>query len=133
MVSPRSAHRKPISEEKRERDVFLLYGAAFRDIPHLDELGPNSETCSLPGHHVPKTSRDSTLTALAQLATFRLGAGRAMISLVDDQRQYILAEATPNMSVQPGTSSDTPSTLWLGSVSIPRTWASMRSIKHCYL
>jgi hypothetical protein len=133
MVPPRSGHRRPISEEKRERDVFLLYGAAFRDIPRLDELGPNSETCSLPGHHVPEASPDSTLTALAQLATFRLGAGRAMISLVDDQRQYILAEATPNMSIQPGTSSGTSNTLWLGSVSIPRTWASMRSIKHRYL
>jgi hypothetical protein len=131
MVSSRSGHRKPVSEEKRERDVFLLYGAAFRDIPHLDELGPNSETCSLPGHHVPEASRDSTLTALAQLATFRLGAGRAMISLVDDQRQYILAEATPNMSIHPGTPGGTSSTLWLGSVSIPRTWASRSVVKCC--
>jgi hypothetical protein len=133
MVSPRSGHRKPVSEEKRERDVFLLYGAAFRDIPSLDELGQNSETCSLPGHRVPKPSRDSILTALAQLATFRLGAGRAMISLVDDQRQYILAEATPNMSVQPGRPNDTSSTLWLGSISIPRTWASTRVKPHHYL
>jgi hypothetical protein len=126
MASTPGGRRKPISEEKRERDVFLLYGAAFRDIPHLDELGPNSEICSLPGTHVPQPSQDSTLTALAQLTTFRLGAGRAMISLIDDQRQYILAEATPNMHIHPQTSGDTASTLWLGSVSIPRTWASAR-------
>jgi hypothetical protein len=132
MGSPPRGRRKPVSEEKRERDVFLLYGAAFRDIPHLNELGPNSEICSLPGSHVPQPSKDSTLTALAQLATFRLGVGRAMISLIDDQRQYILAEATPNMHIHPQTSGDSSSTLWLGSVSIPRTWASMRG-KACLL
>lgn len=116
---------KPISSEKRERDVFLLYGAAFRNIPHLHDLGPDSETCSLPGHHVPRPSQDSTLSALAQLATLRLGAERAMISLIDDERQYVLAEATPNMSVHPKTPGGISNTLWLGSVSIPRTWASM--------
>jgi signal transduction histidine kinase len=121
MASQQHRHRKPVSEEKRERDVFLLYGAAFRDLPHLNELGPNSETCSLPGDHVPRISTDSTLTAFAQLATLKLGAGRAMISLIDSERQYILAEATPNTSLRPE-APDAPSTLWLGSISIPRTW-----------
>jgi hypothetical protein len=69
---------------------------------------------------VPRLSPDSTLTALTQLATLRLGVGRAMISLVDDQRQYILAEATPNLSLRPEAPEDASSKLWLGSVSIPR-------------
>jgi len=124
MVSHAHGRRKPISSEKRERDVYLLYGAAFRNIPHLDDLGPDPETCSLPDHHVPWPSQDANLSALAQLATFRLGAGRAMISLIDEQRQYILAEAIPNMSIHPRTPSTTSNPLWLGSVSIPRTWAS---------
>ncbi|KAH3948584.1 hypothetical protein HBH70_071620 [Parastagonospora nodorum] len=122
MVSHAHGRRKPISSEKRERDLYLLYGAAVRNIPHLDDLGPDPETCSLPDHYVPRLSQDSTLSALAQLATIRLGAGRAMISLIDEQRQYILAEATPNMSIHPRTPSDTSNPLWLGSVSIPRTW-----------
>lgn len=124
MASPPRGRHKQVSNDKRERDVFLLYGAAFRDLPHLDELGPNSETCSLPGNHIPKASRDSTLAALAQLATLRLGAKRAMISLVDDSKQYILAEATPGMSIFPTSAGDHLDKLWLGSVSIPRTWAS---------
>jgi signal transduction histidine kinase len=128
MDPPQHRRRKPVSEEKRKRDLFLLYGAAFRDLPHLDELGPNSETCSLPGDHVPRISSDSTLTALAQLATFRLAAGRAMISLLDDERQYILAEATPNMSLRPESPGNAPSTLWLGSVSIPRTWGMCEKV-----
>lgn len=128
MEPPPDGHRKAISEDKRERDVFLLYGAAFHDIPHLDTLGPNSETCSLPGDHVPRSSTDPTLTALAQLATFRLGAGRSMISLIDNERQYVLAEATPNMPVHPSLQRDAPSTLWLGSVSIPRTWGMCEKV-----
>jgi hypothetical protein len=110
--------RKPVSEERRQRDVFLLYGAAFRDIRQLDDLDSNP---ALPGSdYVARPSPDATLTALAQLATYRLGAGRAMISLVDDNRQYVLAEATPNMSLRPEAPGDAPSTLWLGNVSIPR-------------
>ncbi|KAH7084917.1 hypothetical protein BKA63DRAFT_5151 [Paraphoma chrysanthemicola] len=128
MEPPSDGHRKAISEDKRERDVFLLYGAAFHGIPHLDNVGPNPETCSLPGDHVPRSSTDPTLTALAQLATFRLGAGRSMISLIDDQRQYILAEATPNISVHPSLQKDVPSTLWLGSVSIPRSWGMCEKV-----
>ncbi|KAH7389316.1 hypothetical protein DE146DRAFT_620053 [Phaeosphaeria sp. MPI-PUGE-AT-0046c] len=125
MTSPPRGRHKPVSDDRRERDVFSLYGAAFRDLPHIDELGPNSETCRLPSTHVPKASRDSTLTALAQLATLRLGAQRAMISLLDDSKQYILAEATPDMSIFPDSTGDHLDKLWLGSVSIPRTWASM--------
>jgi hypothetical protein len=122
MASSTHGGHKPISDEKRERDVFLLYGAAFRGILHLNGLGPNPNQDSLPGHHVPRLSSDSTLTALTQLATFRLGAGRAMISLIDDRRQYILAEATPSMIIHPTAPGNTSSALWLGAVSIPRTW-----------
>jgi hypothetical protein len=114
MEYPRHGRRrKPVSEEKRERDVFLLYGAVFRDIPHL-------EACLMPTNHVARPSPDSTLTALAQLCTLRLGVGRAMISLIDDKRQYIIAEATPAVSLRPEAPSDSFSTLWLGSVSILR-------------
>ncbi|KAF2833606.1 hypothetical protein CC86DRAFT_311533 [Ophiobolus disseminans] len=128
MDTQRRARRKPISEEKRERDVFLLYGAAFRNMPHLHGLGSSSEACSLPADHVPRPSADSTLSALAQLATFRLAASRAIISLVDDKREYILAEATPHMSLRPEAPGDAPKALWLGSVSVPRTWGICEKI-----
>ena len=105
-----AAHRK------RERDVFLLYGPAFRDIPLVDN--PSDQDAS---PHVPRASPDSTLTALAQLAATRLHAQRALISLIDDKRQHILAEATPTSSLEasrPGAASD----LWLGTVSIPKSY-----------
>jgi hypothetical protein len=107
----REEMRKDRYEMRRERDVLLLYGAAFRDIPHVDKVED----------HVPRPSLDSTLTALAQLTAIRLGAQRSMISLLDDQRQHILAEATCDLCLRPENPGDAPSTLWLGNVSIPRS------------
>jgi hypothetical protein len=107
----REEMRKDRYEMRRERDVLLLYGAAFRNIPHVDKVED----------HVPRPSLDSTLTALAQLTAIRLGAQRSMISLLDDQRQHILAEATCDLCLRPENPGDAPSTLWLGNVSIPRS------------
>jgi hypothetical protein len=45
-----------------------------------------------------------------------------MVSLLDDHRQHILAEATQDLSLRPEAPGDAPSTLWLGNVSIPRNW-----------
>jgi signal transduction histidine kinase len=100
---------KIVSETKRDRDVFRLYGPAFRNIPHLDHT-------SALGRHVPIAAKDSALVAFAQLAAIRLGAARAIISLIDMKRQHILAEATPVTSLRSGIRSD----LWLGNVSLPR-------------
>ncbi|KAF9693756.1 hypothetical protein EKO04_008315 [Ascochyta lentis] len=116
---------KPISEKKREREV-LQYVAAYRDLPQLDALGPVPETCQLPANHDARPSSDSTLTALAQLAALRMGAQRALISLIDDTHQHVLAEATPRSPLRPAdqgnADADASSSLWLGSVSIPRSW-----------
>ncbi|RMZ66283.1 sensor histidine kinase response [Pyrenophora seminiperda CCB06] len=109
--TPSEAKKTGRNESKRVRDIFLRYGAAFRDIPHVD---------SVEGH-VPRLSADSTLTALCQLTAIRMGGQRAMISLIDDERQHILAEATCNLSLRPEAPGDASRTLWLGNVSIPRS------------
>ncbi|KAH7330510.1 hypothetical protein BKA65DRAFT_554483 [Rhexocercosporidium sp. MPI-PUGE-AT-0058] len=44
-------------------------------------------------------SHDSTLTAFAQLGACRLDCQRSFISLMDHERQYILAEATRSVSL----------------------------------
>ncbi|KAF2709444.1 hypothetical protein K504DRAFT_481837 [Pleomassaria siparia CBS 279.74] len=98
-----------VSETKRDRDVYRLYGSAFRDIVQLDHT-------SALGSHVPIAAKDSALVAFAQLAAIRLGASRAMISLIDAHRQHILAEATPTTSLRGGSRVD----LWVGNVSLPR-------------
>ena len=45
-----------------------------------------------------------------------------MISLLDEERQHILAEATCDLPLQPDALGDASNTLWLGNVSIPRSW-----------
>jgi signal transduction histidine kinase len=120
MDPPAPCHASGISEARRQRDVLVRYGNAFRDITHL-ELDPFSEH-GLPSHHTPRLSNDASLTAFAQLACLRLGTSRAMISLIDGERQHILAEATPDIFLRAGSyGGDASSDLWLGNVSIPRT------------
>ncbi|KAJ4302972.1 hypothetical protein N0V90_001863 [Kalmusia sp. IMI 367209] len=100
-----------VAERRRERDVFLLYGAAFRDLPQIDRPNPA---------HVPRACADSTLVALAQLVATRLQAQCACISLIDNKHQHFIAEATPTSSLRP--EPEDASALWLGSVSVPRRW-----------
>ncbi|USP76619.1 uncharacterized protein yc1106_03893 [Curvularia clavata] len=106
----RGATKKSRYDMKRERDIRLHYRAAFHSIPHVDNLTT----------HVPHLSRDSTLTALCQLTAIRMGAQRAMISLLDGERQYILAEATSDICLRPENLAAGQNSLWVGSVSIPR-------------
>ncbi|KAF3036936.1 hypothetical protein E8E12_005896 [Didymella heteroderae] len=123
MSRPTPASRiKTLSEKKREREV-LQYVAAYRDLPRLDELDSGPDTTYLPTDHLARPSTDSTLTALCQLAALRLNAKRALISLIDDERQHVLAEATPRSSLRGGAPpGDGTNALWLGRVSIPRSW-----------
>ncbi|KAJ4353767.1 uncharacterized protein N0V89_005497 [Didymosphaeria variabile] len=104
--------KSPVAERKRERDVYLLYGSAFRDSPKI-------ETPAL--DHKPRASADSTLIALAQLTATRLNVARACISLIDDTHQHFLAEATPSLPLRPKPE-DAAAALWLGNVSVPRSW-----------
>ena len=110
------------SEEKREREV-LQYVAAYQDLPHLGELAEESGSSCLPTEYIAQRSTDSTLIALCQLAALRMNAQRALVSLIDGQRQHVLAEATPRTSLRSShPKGDGVNELWLGSVSIPRSW-----------
>ncbi|KAH7336182.1 hypothetical protein BKA65DRAFT_29052 [Rhexocercosporidium sp. MPI-PUGE-AT-0058] len=47
----------------------------------------------------PQIATDTTLTALAQLAALKLNCQRSFISLIDNTKQYIVAEATQKISL----------------------------------
>ncbi|VUC22362.1 unnamed protein product [Clonostachys rosea] len=88
---------------QREREVQSFVqswqsaqGSSLNVALNVDSL----EQQSLHGKgYTPRASRDKTLTAFAQLAVLRLGVKRAMVSLIDDQHQTILAEATRNLKL----------------------------------
>lgn len=66
------------------------------------------------------TSVDAGLNAFAQLGALRLGAARCIISIFDQNNQYVIAEATPSSSL--ATNTNQPEDLWLGCAAVPRSY-----------
>ena len=89
------------AEAQRDREVQcylqswqVAQGSSFNVANNVDNIAaPNAQDSGFK----PKASSDKALTAFAQLAVFRLNVKRAMISLLDDSSQIILAEATRNL------------------------------------
>ncbi|KAJ5689062.1 hypothetical protein N7462_003454 [Penicillium macrosclerotiorum] len=71
------------------------------------------------GRH-PNTSRDNVLTVFAQLASLRLNAKRALISLFDRTTQHVIAESTPSLSLRGGENGQGSESLWSGVQQLPR-------------
>lgn len=69
----------------------------------------------------PQVSRDRSLTAFAQLAALRLDTRRAMISLIDGTKQYILAEATRTLSLFSPYADVPEDEVWLGNATLNKT------------
>ncbi|KAI4719694.1 hypothetical protein E4T48_04159 [Aureobasidium sp. EXF-10727] len=91
--------------------------AHVQDLAQVDDFAIN--TLSDKGFR-PLASRDTTLTAFAQLAALRLNVRRAMVSLIDSKHQYILAEATRTLSLVDDTRHAEGDALWLGTTSLAR-------------
>ncbi|KAJ0163556.1 Peroxide stress-activated histidine kinase mak1 [Colletotrichum tanaceti] len=108
---------KVVSENRRERETFrydpsLISQAIYND---ANNLIPPSEL---------RSSSDPALTAFAELGALRLNATRALISLFDSKYQYIVAEATPSLSLSPKSRHDDLGTgehLSLSGTALPRS------------
>ncbi|KAG6277983.1 hypothetical protein E4U47_006386 [Claviceps purpurea] len=103
-----------VSEAARERETFR-YDSSL--IQHTVRYTPDTPILS----SQLRSSPDSALTSFAQLAALRLKTSRALISLFDATHQYVVAEATPTLGLQPDCAAgDNP--LWLSNIAIPRTY-----------
>lgn len=68
------------------------------------------------------SSPNTTLTALAQLCALRLHAKRAMISLIDRQKQYFVAESTKTLDlVNNAKSEEEGDGLWFGCGTVDKS------------
>ncbi|KAF2277114.1 uncharacterized protein EI97DRAFT_361720, partial [Westerdykella ornata] len=77
------------AERTKEREFYRFHSLTSPVVPpHLDAQ--------------PTPSDDKALTAFAQLGALRLNAHRGLISFFDRRNCYILAEATPTLSLQTG-------------------------------
>ncbi|KAJ6151229.1 hypothetical protein N7470_007823 [Penicillium chermesinum] len=68
----------------------------------------------------PNESRDNVLTVFAQLASLRLDARRALISLFDRTSQHVVAESTRRFRIRSPESGEGPDSLWRGVQQLPR-------------
>lgn len=69
---------------------------------------------------------DTVLTAHAQLVAWRLNAERAMISLIDEETQYFVAESTKTVHLNDAAQYDNPEdAIWAGvgaASPLSRSW-----------
>ncbi|XXH01218.1 hypothetical protein Hte_007572 [Hypoxylon texense] len=112
----RRASSVSTAELARQRDLSKYY-QPWLDSKKLKAVPAN--TGPDPARPAP-CSHDTTLTALAQLATLRLNVKRAMVSLIDSNTQIILAEATQTLSLVDESRHAPGDHIWLGNVSLPR-------------
>lgn len=69
-----------------------------------------------------RTSHDAVLTSIASLGASRLKTAASLVSLFDQKWQYIVAEATPTLTLAPRANGDDRhgEQLWLCGTAIPR-------------
>lgn len=114
----REARKRKLFESLREREFYSYYESvlayAQTEPQYCDLNSPEAVA-----EHRAVASADATLTALVQLAALRIGTRRALISFLDAEYSYIIAESTRTLSLQDG-SHDPDDALWLGFTKIPR-------------
>ncbi|KAF2089371.1 hypothetical protein K490DRAFT_36772 [Saccharata proteae CBS 121410] len=109
-------------EAARERDLQRYYQpwleAQSGSLVNVNQQGADL-ALTYKGYKA-QTSRDKALTAFAQLAALRLRVRRAMVSLIDSNQQYILAEATKTISLISDDRHKPGDYIWLGNTVIAR-------------
>ncbi|ETS85400.1 hypothetical protein PFICI_03425 [Pestalotiopsis fici W106-1] len=108
------AATKTISEVGRAREMFRYAASQLVGIEYQKHAAL-IESSSL------RTSQDTVLTGLAELIAVRLGAARATISMFDQRWQYVIAEATPRLSLSPSAKSTDRGGLLLCGTAVPRS------------
>lgn len=123
------SHVDGVSDSARARELYKYY----------QPTAPiNADTCFPPpqvaddAHTNPEvdvrseitstkiSSPDTALTAFCQLVTWRTGAQRAMISLIDDATQYFIAESTKTVDLIDNTKHAPGDAIWMGCSSVSK-------------
>ena len=86
---------------------------------NCEEVGPNPKLDPI---RPPELSVDPALTAFAQLGALKLDCDRSFVSIIDHDRQYILAEATRSISLEEKDDHKTGDAIYLGRQALPIYW-----------
>ena len=114
----KDARKRKLFESLREREFYSYYESVLAHA-HTEPKYCDLNSPEAVAEHRAIASEDATLTALVQLAALRIGTRRALISFLDAEYSYIIAESTRTLSLQYG-SHGPDDALWLGFTKIPR-------------
>ncbi|KAH8819213.1 histidine kinase-group I protein [Xylogone sp. PMI_703] len=144
MAAPTSSmllsHAEGVSDSVRARELYKYFQPSL-PAPILEDIGPvqalpsvaiqepepqSQSRESLPeiglqDEQSPKktSSPDTALTAFCQLVAWRTGAQRSLISVIDGETQYLIAESTRTVDLVDNTQHAPGDSLWLGCTSAP--------------
>ncbi|KAF7530475.1 hypothetical protein G7054_g9526 [Neopestalotiopsis clavispora] len=105
---------KTTSEVGRGREMFKYAASQLVGVEYQTHAAL-IESSSL------RTSRDTVLTSLAELVALRLNVARVTISLFDQRWQYVVAEATPRLTLAPSAKIVDGGGLLLCGTAVPRS------------
>lgn len=98
---PLSSDGRGLYQKQRLREFLKYFIAAWESTGHqVSDIDEHVQDGYEPEKAV--LSSDPILNALAQLAAHRLACDRAFISIIDDNHQFIIAEATRSISLYDG-------------------------------
>ncbi|TGO55885.1 hypothetical protein BCON_0085g00370 [Botryotinia convoluta] len=122
------SHVEGISDSARARELYKYYQPTASINTETCFPAPQSSTES--GNQdlevqsditsTKISSPDTSLTAFCQLVSWRLEVQRAMISLIDDDTQYFIAESTKSLNLVDATKHKPGDELWLGCTSVSK-------------
>ncbi|CZS95515.1 related to nik-1 protein (Os-1p protein) [Rhynchosporium agropyri] len=135
VASTIASHVEGVSDSARAREVYKYFQPTSTDPESLAEavaLGSPTDERSEGGRDINVkvrsnvtsskiSSPDTALTAFCQLITWRLGVQRAMISLIDAETQYFIAEGTKTVDLVDNRKHAPGDDLWLGCASVEKT------------
>ncbi|RAL08742.1 hybrid sensor histidine kinase/response regulator [Aspergillus homomorphus CBS 101889] len=95
LASPASSQQEEHEADRRARELFHYFQPDNPALlPATASTDPLSSPCVLGG-----TSPNLVLTALTQLAAVKVGVQRAIISLIDRETLYVVAEASRSLNL----------------------------------
>ncbi|RKF73010.1 putative two-component sensor protein histidine protein kinase [Golovinomyces cichoracearum] len=112
-ISTEFSHLEGVSDEARARELYKYFQPSAEPTSQAPEASRELNiTSNVSSSKV--SSPDTALTVFCQLTAWRLGCQRAMISLIDAENQYFIAESTRSLDLANNNIHAPGDELWLG-------------------
>ncbi|KAI6245541.1 putative histidine kinase 4 [Erysiphe necator] len=119
---PKLSHIEGISDYARARELYKYYQPSVQTYIPTFEAVENEHDINISSNVSSSklSSPDTALTVFCQLTAWRMGFQRAMISLIDAETQYFVAESTRTLDLINNDVHAPGDGLWLGCSSVAK-------------